>query len=197
MMSFTKLILASTSVMMLCACAPAAQQSAELNPGDVSSHSETHQTASSSEAKSKKDSHYRTTIKPGADVSMKSVLPKSMTSGVFQTVELEFSEGYQDGVMTVSIEPSDGLNLFGGTNSKTFNMSRSGSHSWDVDVKADSDGVYFLNVFAQANGMPRSFSVRIDMGVVTQKMFDDAMPAEGELTDGGKIRVLEANETIQ
>ena len=64
-------------------------------------------------------------------------------------------------------------------------------------MKADTDGVYFLNVFAEAQGRPRSFSVRLDMGVVTQKMLDDALPQNGELVDGGKIRVMEAQETIR
>ena len=64
-------------------------------------------------------------------------------------------------------------------------------------MKADVDGVYFLNVFAEADGQPRVFSVRLDMGQVTQKMFDDAMPADGKMSDGGKIRILEANETIK
>jgi len=99
----------------------------------------------------------------------------------------EFTDGYQDGVMTVSIEPSEGLNLFGGSNSKTFNMATPGPHVWDVDVKADVDGVYFLNIFSEAGGQPRSFSVRINMGVVTQKMLDDVMPAEGNKSSGGKF----------
>jgi len=76
-------------------------------------------------------------------------------------------------------------------------MAAQGPHIWDVDVKADTDGVYFLNVFSEAQGQPRSFSVRLNMGVVTQKMIDDAMPSDGELVDGGKIRVLDATQTIR
>ena len=64
-------------------------------------------------------------------------------------------------------------------------------------MKADADGVYFLNVFAEAQGQFRTFSVRLDMGQITQKMIDIAMPANGELADGGKIRVLEAEEAIK
>lgn len=138
-----------------------------------------------------------TTVKPGASVTMTSALPKAMTSGSFQTVQLSFNEAYSDGTMSVMVEPSPGLSLFGGTSSKTFDMAGDGAHIWDIDVKADVDGVYFLNVFAEAQGQPRSFSVRLNMGETTQKMFDDAMPADGELIDGGKIRALEADETIQ
>ena len=137
------------------------------------------------------------TVKPGANVTLNSVLPKSMTSGTYQTVQLRFKEADFAGAMSVNLEPSDGLSLFGGSASKTFNVAKSDEHIWDVDVKADVDGVYFLNVFVEMQGQPRSFSVRLDMGETTQKMFDDAMPADGELTDGGKIRALEADETIK
>lgn len=138
-----------------------------------------------------------TTVKPGADVTLNSALPKDMVAGSFQTVRLSLTDGYADGILSMRVEPSEGLRLFGGNSSKTFNMAKSGAHDWDVDVAADADGVYFLNVFADANGMPRSFSVRLNIGQVTQKMFDDAMPADGELVEGGKVRALEATETIK
>ena len=137
------------------------------------------------------------TVKPGANVTLNSVLPKAMTSGAYQTVQLRFTEAYNDGQMAVRVEPTAGLKVFGGTASKTFDMTKSGAHVWDLDVKSDVDGVYFLNIFAEAQGEPRTFSVQLKIGQTTQKMFDDAMPADGELTDGGKIRVLEADETIQ
>jgi hypothetical protein len=137
------------------------------------------------------------TVKPGASVTIESVLPKVMASGSFQPVQLRFDEAYDSGTLTVSIEPSAGLSLFGGSSSKTFDLASPETHVWDLDVKADVDGVYFLNVFAEADGQPRVFSVRLDMGQVTQKMFDDAMPADGKMSDGGKIRILEANETIK
>jgi len=120
------------------------------------------------------------TVKPGASVTLNSVLPKSMTSGTFQTVQLRLTDGYQAGVMSVTVEPSEGLSLFGSASSKTFDMTKSGEHILDLDVKADTDGVYFLNVFTEAEGLARSFSVRLDMGQTNQKMFDDAMPADGE-----------------
>jgi len=191
-MALSKLISLTTSVVMLSACAPAVQQSADLNQEVGVSSLETGHSH-----KATKDNLRIATVKPGANVSMKSVLPKSMSSDAFQTVRMELTEGYQEGVMTVSIEPSEGLNLFGGSNSQTFNLSNPGPHTWDIDVMADVDGVYFLNVFALANGEPRSFSVRIDIGVTTQKMLDDVMPAQGELSEDGKIRVLGADETIQ
>lgn len=160
-------------------------------------HSEATSAAHSEKLDATSKTHAHATVKPGASVTMTSALPKAMTSGSFQAVQLQFSEAYNDGTMSVSIEPSEGLSLFGGSSSKTFDMISSGAHVWDLDVKADVDGVYFLNVFAEAGGQSRAFSVQMNIGQTTQKMFDEAMPADGELIDGGKIRVLEATETIK
>lgn len=183
MTRLTNLVLSSVMICGLAACAAPA--------GDTASKA-----LASDEGVSKIMTPVET-VKPGANVTMNSVLPKSMTSGSFQTVQLRFAEAYTSGQMSVSIEPSAGLSLFGGSASKTFDMTKSGEHVWDLDVKADTDGVYFLNIFAEAEGQPRSFSVRLDLGQTTQKMFDEAMPADGKITDGGKIRVLDADETIQ
>lgn len=188
-MTFTKLILSATLISGLTACAAATQEIETQSQAQIDATAQT-------VALAKTKTPY-TTVKPGADVSLNSILPKNMVSGSYQTVRLRLSDGYSDGALSVRVEPSAGLRLFGGNDSKTFDMSKSGSHDFDVDVSADTDGVYFLNVFATANGSPRSFSVRLDIGQVTQKMFDDAMPADGELTDGGRIRALDATETIK
>lgn len=184
MLNLIKVALAASLICSVAACAPAAEKI------ETASAAKTIETPS-------KTFEPVATVKPGANVSMTSALPKFMTSGTFQTVQLRFDEAYTDGTMTVTIEPSAGLRLFGGTASKTFNLAVPGTHLWDLDVKSDTDGVYFLNVFANAQGEARSFSVRLDMGTTTQKMFDEAMPADGELSEGGKIRVMEAEETIK
>ena len=185
-MSYFKIALGLAVAGALSACSVSAEHS------EVSAAEHSHGV----DVASKAHSHIAT-VKPGASVTMTRALPKVMTSGSFQAVQLQFSEAYNSGTMSVSIEPSAGLRLFGGSSSKTFDMTSSGAHIWDLDVKADVDGVYFLNVFAEAGGQARVFSVQMNIGQVTQKMFDEAMPADGELIDGGKIRVLEATETIK
>ena len=185
-MSYFKIALGLAVAGALSACSVSAEHS------EVSAAEHSHGV----DAASKAHSHIAT-VKPGASVTMTQALPKVMTSGSFQAVQLQFSEAYNSGTMSVSIEPSAGLRLFGGSSSKTFDMTSSGAHIWDLDVKADVDGVYFLNVFAEAGGQARVFSVQMNIGQVTQKMFDEALPADGELIDGGKIRVLEATETIK
>lgn len=194
-MTLSNFILSAALIGGLSACSASEVSQLQANETTVQSDAPVAQSAAA--AVEKAAPGFRATVKPGASVSLNSVLPKNMTSGTFQTVKLQLSDGYSQGMMSVKIVPSDGLSLFGGNTSKTFNMAAPGPHVWDVDVKADTDGVYFLNVFAEAQGQPRSFSVRLDMGVVTQKMLSDALPSEGELVDGGKIRVLEAEETIR
>lgn len=198
MMTKLNLFMSLVVAASLSACAASADKAeiAEIIGVAVADQSQSVKSYDHANHDRKKHSHMET-VKPGASVTLNSVLPKSMTSGSFQTVQLRLTDGYDAGVMSVTVEPSEGLSLFGSASSKTFDMTKSGEHILDLDVKADSDGVYFLNVFTEAEGLARSFSVRLDMGQTTQKMFDDAMPADGQLTDGGSIRALEAEETIK
>ncbi len=195
MKTLTKIAFSTALICGISACSASVEQTEIVTKQDHSTLHD-HSGEASVNAKAKPGTYYAT-VKPGASITLNSILPMSMTSGSYQTVRLELQDGYTDGVMSVNLVPSDGLSLFGSASSKTFNMAGSGPHIWDVDVKANTDGVYFLNVFSEAQGQPRSFSVRLDMGIVTQKMLNDAMPSEGELVDGGKIRVLEATETIR
>ena len=196
MTALTKMALAAALMCGVSACSASVEQGDKLVQAERIEATSSQSQARTPPVFAKKRAPYAT-VKPGAAVSLNSLLPKSMTSGSFQTVQLQLQDAYQEGVLSVKIEPSEGLSLFGGNSAKTFNMAAQGPHIWDLDVKADTDGVYFLNVFAEAQGQVRSFSVRLDMGVITQKMLNDSMPAQGELVAGGKIRVLEATETIK
>ena len=74
-MPYMKTILSLTVAVALSACSAASQQSAETET-----------------VSEKHTDHHRATVKPGASVTMNSALPKSMTSGSFQTVQLRFDE---------------------------------------------------------------------------------------------------------
>ena len=137
------------------------------------------------------------TVKPRANVSMTSALPKIMSSGAFYPVQLSFEEAYTQGVMTVSVKPSADLDLFGGEDLKTFDLAEQGPHVWNLDVKSQLDGIYTLDVFTEAHNESRSFSVQLNMGQIAQKTSKTVEPENGELVDGGKIRVMDAEETIQ
>jgi len=136
------------------------------------------------------------TVKPGAAVSLSSTLPKTMSVNDFHQINLAFSETYDSGDLKITIVPSSGLNLFGGgTPEGSFKMTSIDNHQMSLDVSAPTDGVYFLNVFAEAGGLARTFSVSVEVGNVTDAMRKAAFPENGELQDG--VRVLNAQETIR
>lgn len=143
------------------------------------------------------------TIKPGAAISLSHVSPQNMGTKQYQTVRLQIDEAYDDGQMTLNIAPSEGLSLFGGVESKTFNMNELLTHEWPIDVRAETDGIYFLNVFASTGSSEdgisdrRSFSIRLDIGDITPEMRQAAFPENGVLSNDGETRILEATETIR
>lgn len=135
------------------------------------------------------------TVSPGAAVSLTPSLEENMSVNSFNRVDLKFSEFYTDGVMNIRVEPSKGLTIFGGNADRDFDMSSTNVHELSVDVSAETDGLYFLNVFAESKGQARAFSISLNIGTVTDEMRKSAVPENGELRDG--IRVLEAEETIR
>jgi len=143
------------------------------------------------------------TIKPGAAISLNHSAPKNMQAQQFQTILLMIDEAYNEGRMTFNIVPSEGLRLFGGVDNKSFSMDEVSTHDWPIDVSAEEDGIYFLNVFASVDtedglaNQNRSFSIRLDIGNITPEMRAIAFPENGTLSDDGKTRILEAKETIQ
>jgi len=143
------------------------------------------------------------TVKPGAAISLSHTAPSVMKANRFQTIELKIDEAYDLGQMTLEVVPSEGLHLFGGIDSKNFSMDTASTHDWPIDVRAENPGIYFLNIFASArteiDGLEnhRSFSIRLDIGDITPEMRIKAFPENGTLSDDGKTRILEAQETIQ
>lgn len=135
------------------------------------------------------------TISPGASVSLTPSLEESMSVNTYNRVDLKFNEFYTDGLMNVRVVPGKGLSIFGGNAERDFDMSSTSLHELSVDVLAETDGLYFLNVFAESKGQVRTFSISLNIGAVTEEMRKSAVPENGELRDG--IRVLEAEETIR
>ena len=136
------------------------------------------------------------TVKPGAAVTMKTTIPENLTAQNFHQVKLNFSETQFAGDLNIRVEPSAGLNVFGSsTPQASFKMASADIHEMAVDVSAPEDGIYFLNVFAEANGLARAFSVTLEVGDITDAMRKAAFPENGELQDG--VRVLQAQETIR
>ena len=136
------------------------------------------------------------TVKPGAAVTLKTSIPENMTVQNFNKIGLEFEEQQFAGDLNIQIVPSAGLNVFGGGSSeRSFKMAIADSHQMSLDVSAPTDGIYFLNIFAEAGGLARAFSVTLEVGNVTDEMRKAAFPENGVMQDG--VRVLPAQETIR
>jgi len=74
-----------------------------------------------------------------------------MQAQQFQTIGLTIDEAYSEGRMTLDIVPSEGLRLFGGVDSKSYSMNDLSTHNWPIDIRAEEDGIYFLNLFASVD----------------------------------------------
>ena len=72
-MSLTKLILGASSIITLCACAQSVQQSVDLSHETASSHEHTEQVSKLSTDGSQVSSRHIATVKPGADITLKSI----------------------------------------------------------------------------------------------------------------------------
>ena len=58
------------------------------------------------------------TVKPGADVTMNTLIPENLTAQNFHRVKLNFSETQFAGDLNIRVEPSEGLNVFGSSSSQ-------------------------------------------------------------------------------
>ena len=89
---------------------------------------------------------------------MNTSIPENLTAQNFHQVKLNFSETQFAGDLNIRVEPSAGLNVFGSsTPQASFKMGSADVHEMSVDVSAPEDGIYFLNVFAEANGLALHF----------------------------------------
>jgi len=178
----TTLLVKFMALSGLCLSACAAQTSTQAS-------------AQSSAVSTEKFVEEHATIKPGAAVSLQSSFEDNMSAQIFNRVDLKFSEYSTEGLLNVSVEPSEGLSIFGGSTDHNFDMSTTNLHQLSLDVSAETDGLYFLNVFAESKGQVRTFSVSLKIGTVTEEMMKATRPQNGEMRDG--VRVLEAQETIR
>lgn len=142
------------------------------------------------------------TIKPGAAVSFTHSGPKELQPGQYGKVLLSAAEEYDSGTLYLTAQPDKGLRLVSETAETSFTMSAGRVHDWELDVTAATDGVYYLNVFANAKQPDgteylRSYAVQILVGEVTQADIRNSMKANGNLSEDGKTIAMEAEETIQ
>jgi len=103
MKTLTKIAFSTALICGISACSASVEQTEIVTKQDHSTLHD-HSGEASVNAKAKPGTYYAT-VKPGASITLNSILPMSMTSGSYQTVRLELQDGYTDGVMSVNLVP--------------------------------------------------------------------------------------------
>tara|TARA_R110002020_G_scaffold350175_3_gene563576 strand:+ start:72 stop:629 length:558 start_codon:yes stop_codon:yes gene_type:complete len=153
-------------------------------------------------AQSKEAAGVEKTTKPGAAVTFTHSEPKDLQPGQYGKVVIRVDEEYDTGTLFLTAQPDEGLRLVSETAETSFTMSAGRVHEWELDVTAATDGVYYLNVFANAklaDGTEylRSYAAKILIGDATQSDIRNSIKANGNLSEDGKTIAMEAEETIQ
>ncbi len=142
------------------------------------------------------------TIKPGAAVEFTHVLRFKVAPGEAGIVDFTVNEDYQSGLLKLEAHGSDGLSVFGASSSVQFSMDATRTHNWSVNFKAETDGVYYLNVSALAEtegepGSRRGYAVRIEVGDLQKATKTSNSIAPTQMPSGETVIVMEAEETIE
>ncbi|MBL4855259.1 MAG: hypothetical protein JKY25_13610 [Robiginitomaculum sp.] len=141
------------------------------------------------------------TIKQGADVSFSHNYDGNTDPGFVENFQIFIQEGYDAGTLDISMNASEGLTLT--ANSQTsFSMSGDAVRTLNISVSAQTPNKYYVNLQARANDgsgqvMLRSYGVAIYVG--DPKLYpkvEQKFTVE-DTKDGGKIIVMEAEETIE
>ena len=158
-------------------------------------------TASDSSAYVKGKSHSNYS-KPGAAVTVSHNYIGHSKLGASDNIQVSFQERDVDGVMTVKILPSAGLNIASAGDVQTFQMSGTDIHQMDLSVSADMDGQYFVNLLITAdrgvgNISTQSYGIPIYVGsaVPSKRGFTSKNSIDPQKVSGGVI-VMDAQETI-
>lgn len=157
---------------------------------------------SQSEAYVKGKTHYTPYAKPGASVTVSHNYSGQSKLGGVDNIRVSFKERDTDGVMTVKILPSAGLNIASAGDVQTFQMSGTDTHEMDISVTAQTDGQYFVNLLITADRgvgsvSTQSYGIPIYAGSAVPSKQGSGMKNTSEIkkVSGGLI-VMEAQETI-
>lgn len=142
------------------------------------------------------------TVKPGASVTFSHSLRGEIDASRRGSVDIQVTEEYSDGLLHLTAAGEDGLSVFGADATTRVSMADKDAHTWTVNFQADSDGVFFINVSAEAEleGQPswmRTYAVRLEIGegaALAEK------PANGQVvqqSDGEMAVIMEAEEVIE
>ena len=159
--------------------------------------------ASASESKSVELAPMISTVKPGASVTFSETVTQDLDIGDSGFAMLTINEGYPSGLLTLTATGDHGVSIPGGASSTQLNMADGTRHSWRIDFSAETEGVHYLNIVAEAapsDGLvqSRAYAIRIEVGdwKTVQAEQDAAKPMEMQ-ADGEMAVLMQAEETIE
>ena len=142
------------------------------------------------------------TIKPGAAVSFTHKARSAVQPGENGTLDLTLIEGYPAGNLTLGITGSDGLVVSTAQSGQSLSMKGADSHQISVTYRAETNGVFYVNVLAKTDTLDgvtsaRAYSARVEIGDVTglEKPKTD-LPLDTNAS-GETVIIMEAEETIR
>lgn len=140
------------------------------------------------------------TIKPGADVKIRTTLREPLRPGDSGALEVDISEAYPHGTMNVAVSTSEGLELFTTATSTSFDMETGRDHNWTVYFEALTSGTHYVNISVSVDS-PLGKLVRTSAATIIVNGRSDAPPQTAAsqdietMSDGTRIKVMEAVET--
>lgn len=141
--------------------------------------------------------------KPGAAVTVSHDYSGHNKLGAVENIRVSFKGARTDGVMTVKILPSNGLNIATAVDVQTFQMSDFENHHMDLSVSGQNDGQYFVNLLITVdkgvgNMSSQSYGIPIYVGAAAAakpgSVMKDTNEAKKKISGG--LIVMEAQETI-
>lgn len=141
------------------------------------------------------------TVKPGASVTVTHELSGKTEAGQNGSAKISLYEGYPGGAMIVKATGSEGLDVFGAGATSRFDMASGTGHDFAVSYRAETDGVYYINLMATAEPEGgkteiRAHSIRVEIGDWQSAEASKPKPDMEMLPDGQRAVIMEAEETI-
>ncbi len=141
------------------------------------------------------------TIKQGADVSFSHNYDGKTDLGVVEDFQIYIQEEYAAGTLDISINASEGL-VLSADSQTSFSMAGDGVRTLNISVSAQNPNKYYVNLQARADDgsgqvMLRSYGVAVYVGDPKLYPKVEQKFTVQDTKDGGKIIVMEAEETIE
>ena len=141
------------------------------------------------------------TVKPGADVQIRSELRETLSPGDAGALNVTFTEGYTNGDMQITATTSNGLELLTTADATSFNMATGDTHEWTVYFDAPVAGKHYVNFHVRVDTaigpLTRSSAAIVQVGKASDTSTASKSAAPVETDAGGKpVIVMQAEETI-